>query len=160
MRKLFLLIQTLILLFAQIAFGDDMTTSSSSRSSSYPKNALECYASASPRGHIICPRDRNDFCVKEVVSSQRSLCGKSIDHPFDQWDIKEPGGLCVYKKCASAEYCSMSKNRTLTFSNDGENHTRYTLCCSENLCNSANRLYMIGIYSIFTIIAAFAVTII
>lgn len=147
--------RTLILILAQTAFGDEISTSSSSRSSSYPKNALECYASASPRGHIICPKDRNDFCVKEVVSSQRSFCGKSIDHPFDQWDIKEPGGLCVYKKCASAEYCSTSTNRTLTFNNNGKNHTRYTLCCSDNLCNSANLLYRIGVGSILTVITAF-----
>jgi hypothetical protein len=122
---------------------DNQTPASSTSYGRYPQNALECHASASPKGRTICPKDRNDFCVKEVVSSPRNLCGESIDHPFDKWDIKEPGGLCVYKKCASQKYCVSSNNRTVTFRNKGTNHTRLILCCSGNLCNAAYLLPLI-----------------
>jgi len=101
-----------------------------------PHNALECYSSSSPNKSILCPVDRSAFCVKEVASSSRQYCGRSEDHPFDVWDIKARGGLCVYTKCSS----ECLSNETSTFENQGESHTRSAFCCSESLCNSSLKL--------------------
>ena len=99
----------------------------------YPQNALECYASSSPNKKIICAEDRNSYCVKEVISSPRKSCGKSLEYPSDFWDIKEPGGgLCVYKKCSDS-----CPNATIEFENDGEIDFRNDVCCTDSLCNSA-----------------------
>jgi len=97
--------------------------------------ALECYSTLSPNEKILCPVGRNAFCVKEVTSSSRYSCGGSEDHPFDSWDIQEPGGLCVYKKCAS-----QCLNETHMFDNQGESNSRSTNCCSESLCNSCGKI--------------------
>mmetsp|Transcript_36877 Transcript_36877/g.115448 ORF Transcript_36877/g.115448 Transcript_36877/m.115448 type:complete len:237 (-) Transcript_36877:137-847(-) len=74
----------------------------------YPANAMWCYStmtkpygideenSNSERG-LLCPEARNQFCVKEVSSTPRELCGKTL-YFGDEWD--ELRGQCIYKKCA------------------------------------------------------------
>jgi len=101
----------------------------------YPEDALECHATLSPNEKIICPEDRNTFCSKTIVDSSRQNCGASEEYPFDTWDVKEPGGLCVYKKCSST--CS---NETIQFQNGEQNDTRVSFCCTESLCNAAGKL--------------------
>ena len=100
----------------------------------YPQDALQCYSSSSANKMIICPKDRNSFCVKEVIDSSRRECGESEDYPLDYWDIKDEG--CVYKKCSNACH----PNTTTVFDNKGEEHSRYSLCCTDDLCNSATRM--------------------
>ncbi len=119
----------------------------------YPQDALQCYSTSSANKIILCPEDRNNFCIKEVVDSKRRQCGESDDYPMDTWDIKEPGGLCVYKKCSS--FCP---NTTIIFDNNGEENSRYSLCCDDDLCNSANKLNMQS-FLILSVLVIFAVSV-
>ena len=118
----------------------------------YPQNALKCYATLSPNEKIICPEGRHNFCVKEVVNASRRECGKTLEYRNDIWDKKEPGGACLYRKCASS-----CKNTTSMYvGNKGELVQRTSYCCSSNLCNNASRfglLYvMLTIFSLSFII--------
>ena len=95
-------------------------------------DSLLCYATLAPQEQIICPQDRMNFCVKEFVDSSRRECGRKDTYPYDVWDAKEPGGLCVYRKCASS-----CPNETITYEGrDGVINSRSSVCCSSNLCNS------------------------
>lgn len=97
-------------------------------------NNLSCFATLSPYDKVICPQDRLNFCVKEYTNSSRKECGTSSQHPFDQWDVKEPGGLCVYRKCADS-----CPNQTKTFiGRNGEVNSRSSACCASSLCNQAS----------------------
>ncbi len=105
----------------------------------YPQDALQCYSTSSVNKKIICPEDRNHFCLKEVISSSRRECGESQEYPLDYWDIREPGGLCVYKKCSNT-----CPNTTATFNNNEIENSRYSLCCTDSLCNSAAKIAIGG----------------
>lgn len=101
-------------------------------------NSLTCFATLAPANKIICPNGRNQFCVKEFVNSTRRECGSSFEYRNDVWDVKEPAGLCVYRKCASS--CT---NETVNFEGrDGSMNSRKSVCCSTSLCNSASRHQM------------------
>ena len=92
---------------------------------------LTCFATLSPYSKVICPKDRSNFCLKEYTNSSRQECGSSSHHPFDQWDIKEPGGLCVYRKCSAS-----CPNETKTFiGRNGVINSRSSACCASDLCN-------------------------
>ena len=97
---------------------------------------LKCYSTLSPNEYIICPEDRNNFCVKEVVSSSRKECGMTNEYPNDIWDRKEPGGACVYRKCAT----SCSNSTTFFVGRREEKVSRTSYCCDKNLCNSGIRI--------------------
>ncbi len=97
---------------------------------------LTCFATLSPYSKVICPQDRLNYCVKEYTNSSRQECGTSSQHPFDMWDVKEPGGLCVYRKCAAT-----CPNASKTFiGRNGVVNSRSSACCTSNLCNHGNRL--------------------
>ena len=98
------------------------------------ENNLTCFATLAPQNKIICPQDRNNFCMKEFVNSTRRECGSTSEYPNDFWDIKEPGGLCVYRKCSSS-----CPNETVHFAGrDGSLNSRKSVCCRTNLCNSGS----------------------
>jgi hypothetical protein len=100
-------------------------------------NTLSCYATLAPQNEIICPQDRTNFCVKEFVNSSRRECG-AAEYPYDVWDVKEPGGLCVYRKCATS-----CPNETINFEGrDGLINSRSSVCCKTNLCNSGYSHHM------------------
>ncbi len=97
-------------------------------------NNLTCFATLAPENKIICPEGRNKFCMKEFVNSTRRECGTTSEYPNDDWDIKQPGGLCVYRKCSSS-----CPNETVNFvGRDGSVNSRKSVCCTTNLCNSAS----------------------
>jgi len=74
---------------------------------SYPSNALRCYATLSkPHGKVICPESRMNYCVKEVVSSNRLDCGKSLEFPFDAWDLRS--SQCIYRSKSNSVCSSLS----------------------------------------------------
>ena len=100
---------------------------------SYPKDALQCHATSSPlENGIVCPRETK-FCVKQITTSSRQNCGKSIIHPFDEWDVKE--GKCVYRKCGASECVD---EEVTTFLNDDSVDERKAFCCSGKLCNASS----------------------
>lgn len=62
---------------------------------SYPQTALQCYASSALQsqkdGIIICPADRQNYCIKEVINAtSRGDCGtvEGIYYGRDVWDRK------------------------------------------------------------------------
>jgi len=116
-------------------------------------NNLTCFATLAPESKIICPQDRNQFCMKEFVNSTRRECGSTSEYPNDAWDVKEPGGgLCVYRKCASS--CT---NETVSFEGrDGSLNSRKSVCCSTNLCNIASSHRIHAAIGWMTIIIALA----
>ena len=138
---LFLLSAVVFIFFDSIVRAEKAVDSDSTNNNTPHTNVLECYSTSSPHESILCPVDRSAFCVKEIASSSRQYCGGSADHAFDTWDIKELGGQCVYKKCASK---CLSSNETSVFENQGEWHTRSTFCCSESLCNSCEIYARLG----------------
>mmetsp|Transcript_3487 Transcript_3487/g.4634 ORF Transcript_3487/g.4634 Transcript_3487/m.4634 type:complete len:158 (+) Transcript_3487:62-535(+) len=97
----------------------------------YPQDALSCYATTAPQKEIICPQDRMTYCVKEFMNSSRRECGSTREFPNDVWDVKEPGGLCVYRKCSAT-----CQNETRSFiGRDGLINSRTSVCCEKTLCN-------------------------
>ena len=62
----------------------------------YPQDALQCYTTSALNsqkdGVIICPADRQGYCIKEVVNAtSRADCGTvkgSIYYGRDVWDRK------------------------------------------------------------------------
>ena len=79
---------------------------------SYPQEALQCYASSALKsqkdGVIICPADRQNYCIKEVVNAtSRGDCGTvpGIYYGRDVWDRK-------VSKCLSSDASSWSNMPT------------------------------------------------
>eukprot|EP01082_Thalassiosira_pseudonana_P010982 g9936.t1 g9936 contig4:911082-911582(+) len=143
----------LVLLFLSAALAGDAAQHN------YPQTALQCYASSAINsqkdGSIICPQDRNNVCIKEVINSSRADCGNAEGTPYfgrDVWDIKL--AQCVYRKCA-AECPTLEEDQARTFGGDyfvvgsasttsiGRQQTpvfnRTSYCCTDNLCNSGER---------------------
>jgi len=111
--------------------------------SNYPQDALSCYNTLSPRGKVICPRDRNHVCIKEEAKMGRGECGTTYSYQEDVWDRKLK--QCVYRKCASM--CPMRKtlffNSTPIEEQDVLGNVQYerrTFCCNGDLCNNGKTL--------------------
>lgn len=101
---------------------------------SYPKDALECYATLSPKGQLICPRDRMNFCIKEQAMMGRGECGTSNIYPHDSWDKKLK--QCVYRKCGHK--CPGEQIRIFNSTNGPQKeYSRNIYCCEGDLCNSS-----------------------
>ena len=55
----------------------------------YPQGALRCESTMTRPGYeLICPEDRNEWCVKEVVTLEQENCGRSA-YFGDMWDPVE-----------------------------------------------------------------------
>ena len=119
-----------LLIISEITKADESTYR-------YPQDAIKCHSTQSPNKQIICPMG-SMYCVKEITDDSRRDCGQGTEYPFDKWDIKEPGGKCVYKKCGST--CN---NGTFVVDNGSESVVRSTFCCEGNLCNSASRISVV-----------------
>jgi hypothetical protein len=96
----------------------------------YPQEALKCHSSTSADGEIICPIDRNNYCIKEESTTSRGDCGTVYPYRFDVWDRRL--GKCVYRKCAAA--CLTD---AVTTFGDAQQYSRTTYCCTSNRCNGA-----------------------
>ena len=139
-----------------------LTTAVGANKTAYPQEALQCYASSALKsqkdGAIICPMDRNNFCIKEVINAtNRADCGTvpGTYYGRDVWDVKL--AQCVYRKCASTcpsreddearvfggPVDSISSAGTLSLPMPYFNRTSY--CCEDNLCNSGERRGMIAV---------------
>ncbi len=147
----------------------------------YPQEALQCFASSAIEsqkdGKIICPRDRNRFCIKEVINaSSRSDCGTVPGTHFgrDVWDKRL--AQCVYRKCAY-ECPTEEEDRARMFGGEegGSSslkllgkippplYNRTTYCCDSNLCNSGNeaakQVGFILVLSIVTVVYTFCIVV-
>ena len=68
---------------------------------------------------------RNRYCVKEVSSTPKELCG------YTQYFGDRFHSQCVFKKCASE-----CVEGTYKFTYDGELYTRQVYCCdNKDYCN-------------------------
>jgi hypothetical protein len=112
----------------------------------YPQTTLQCMASLTkPDKKLICPEQRNNYCLKEVTDLKSDLCGKT-QYFGDYWDEKL--GLCYFKKCS--ESCNEGDS---TFLFGGKSYTRTQYCCNDkNYCNSGSKfskdLYTFSIFCI------------
>ena len=127
---------TLLFLIFMTSKGSEATQPLLEEKKRYPQEALQCYATlaAPPKHKIICPEDRNNYCIKEVTSStSRRECGSTSEYPDDVWDHRSGDyGECVYRKCASS-----CPNSTRFFEGrDGELVERRAECCKSQFCNS------------------------
>ena len=97
--------------------------------SNYPIGTRQCYSTLTkPDGKLICPEGRRDYCVKEISSLQKDLCGKTQYYG----DVYE-GSQCVFRKCAKD--CVAGKT---FFSFGGVQYSRQTYCCHDHdFCNAA-----------------------
>ncbi|KAL3779843.1 hypothetical protein HJC23_005769 [Cyclotella cryptica] len=132
----------------------------------YPQQALQCYASSALKsqkdGIIICPADRSNYCIKEVINAtSRADCGTvpGIYYGRDVWDIKL--AQCVYRKCA-AKCPSVEEDRKRLFGGGSESNpklyfNRTSYCCQDNLCNSGRRQRMIAAFFIGIALAVNAI---
>ena len=114
----------------------EVSESSMNETRRYPQDALQCYATlaAPPKHKIICPEDRNNYCIKEfTTSSSRRECGTSPEYPDDVWDRRS--GECVYRKCAAS-----CPNSTITFDGRDGIVERRSECCTSHFCNPAFRI--------------------
>ena len=82
-------------LFALLLLAMNIIASNASPNNTrYPQDALQCYTSSAlssqKDGAIICPQDRQAFCIKEVINSSRRECGsvEGIYYGRDVWDRK------------------------------------------------------------------------
>lgn len=138
----------------------------------YPQEALQCFASSAiesqKNGKIICPRDRNRFCIKEVINAtSRADCGTIPGTHFgrDVWDKRL--AQCVYRKCAN-DCPTEEEDRARIFGGvNGESssfellgrmpppvYNRTSYCCDSNLCNSGNEaVTQVGFISVLSIVA-------
>lgn len=96
----------------------------------YPVGTRQCMSSATiPKGKLICPEAQRNFCVKEVVSLTKDLCGKT--QYFS--DIYE-GNDCVLRKCSAT-----CKEGPYSFTYQGVQYQRMVYCCDEqDFCNAAS----------------------
>ena len=95
----------------------------------YPQNALKCYSSLTrPDNQLICPQGRDVYCVKEVSSLKKDLCGKT-----QYFGDTMVGELCEFKKCS--DKCVEGQYE---FIFGGTVYTRNRFCCNDaNYCNSS-----------------------
>ena len=111
-------------------------TASLSHSTKYPQDALKCYATLKvPDKKLVCPYDRNAFCVKEQAMMNRGECGITSEYPNDEWDKKL--SQCVYRKCSAT--CPTNQTRYFQDKNGpSKSFERKTFCCTGDLCNTAS----------------------
>ena len=93
--NLFALLLLAMKLFALLLLAMNIIASNASPNNTrYPQDALQCYTSSAlssqKDGAIICPQDRQAFCIKEVINSSRRECGsvEGIYYGRDVWDRK------------------------------------------------------------------------
>lgn len=74
---------------------------------------------------------RNKYCVKEVSSLTKNLCG-GTQYFGDIYVQKE----CQFKKCSDT-----CEEETYNFEFEGRTYTRSRYCCSSDFCNAGSRTY-------------------
>lgn len=99
----------------------------------YPQSSLQCMSSLTkPDMRLICPLNRNTWCVKETSTLRQDLCGYT-QYFGDMFVVSQ----CEYKKCAAE--CTPG---TYSFFYKGVRNTRTVYCCNDqNYCNSGLRTY-------------------
>lgn len=99
----------------------------------YPSSSLQCFSTLTvPDMKLICPMDRNMYCVKETSDLRQNLCG------FTKYfgDIFVDS-ICQYKKCAAE--CTEGP---VPFEYEGAVYTRNIYCCNDkDYCNSSSHLF-------------------
>ena len=99
----------------------------------YPSTSLKCYSSKTkPDKSLICPLNRNSYCVKEVADLKQDLCGKT-----QYFDDEFIDSLCLNYKCA--DICTPGIK---AFYYNGIEQTRTTYCCTTDYCNSSSRQFI------------------
>lgn len=117
-------------------------------SKKYPTESLKCYSYLTkPDLELICPAARNKYCVKEVVSLTKDLCG-ATQYYGDLYINKE----CQYKKCAAE-----CEEGIYSFEFQGNTYSREVFCCKTDMCNSSLKNFSLNypIYLILLIISCF-----
>ncbi len=106
----------------------------------YPQTSLKCYATLASNNQrtIICPEDRMNYCVKEVIStankvSLRKTCESSSYFPNKEWNVKM--GECVYRKCSAT--CPMKYKTYVDVDGEEVLFESFSHCCNSTLCNSS-----------------------
>jgi hypothetical protein len=110
----------------------------------YPIMTRRCKSTLTkPDGELICPESNRNWCMKEVASLEKDLCGRTQYYG----DIYE-NNICLTRRCA--DECVEG---TKFFMYEGTQYKREVYCCNDqDFCNSAYRHTLVFTWTISIVI--------